>query len=110
MTTSVQHPNRNLTLIFRSATAALAKAIALALVVVLTQPAQAQTYNVLHTFYRSSDSGFPYAGLTMDKAGNLYGTAYATFICGSGECWGEVFKMSNKGSGWTFSPLYAFAG
>jgi uncharacterized repeat protein (TIGR03803 family) len=88
-------------------------AFVLALAIVLAmaaRAAQAQTYSVLHTFYRSSDSGFPYAGLTMDKAGNLYGTAYASFTCGVNECYGIVFKLSNKGAGWIFTPLYAFTG
>ena len=87
---------------------ALALAIAFAMA---AQAARAQTYSVLHTFYRSSDSGFPYAGLTMDKAGNLYGTAYANFVCNGGyECYGIVFKLSNKGGGWIFTPLYTFTG
>ncbi len=89
-------------------------AFALALAIVFAMAAQAawaQTYSVLHTFYRSSDSGFPYAGLTMDKAGNLYGTAYANFVCNGGyECYGIVFKLSNKGGGWIFTPLYTFTG
>ena len=32
------------------------------------------TFNVLHSFSGDADGGFPTAGLTMDKAGNLYGT------------------------------------
>jgi uncharacterized repeat protein (TIGR03803 family) len=30
---------------------------------------------VLHNFTGGADGAFPYAGLMMDKAGNLYGTA-----------------------------------
>jgi uncharacterized repeat protein (TIGR03803 family) len=104
---ATQRENEIFTAALRASTAAL---LVMLLGLAATPAVQAQTYTVLHTFYRASDSGFPYAGLTLDKAGNLYGTAYATFICGSGECYGEVFKMANKGSGWTFNPLYAFGG
>jgi uncharacterized repeat protein (TIGR03803 family) len=86
----------------RAAMAALA--MALTLTVVTTHAAHAQSYRVLHTFSNGQDGGSPYAGLTMDK-GNLYGT---TLIGGAG--YGTVFKMTHKGSGWTFDPLYSFAG
>ena len=52
-------------------------ALALALVWVLTmaamQPAQAQTFKVLRNF-TVRDGESPSAGLTMDRAGSLYGT------------------------------------
>ena len=37
--------------------------------------AQAQTFTVLHTFTGAQDGGQPLAGLAIDGAGNLYGTA-----------------------------------
>src|SRR5208283_3083781 len=37
-------------------------------------PAQAQSYTLLHTFTGDGDGGEPVAGLTMARAGNLYGT------------------------------------
>ena len=40
-----------------------------------TRPARAQTYHVLYNFTGGSDGANPYDGLTMDGAGNLYGTA-----------------------------------
>ncbi len=74
--------------------------------------AQAQTLTVLHNFTGGADGASPYAGLTIDAAGNLYGTAnsggYTGGYCGSG-C-GTVFKLTHHGSGWTFTPLYAFKG
>ncbi|MGD0930720.1 MAG: hypothetical protein ABR902_08725 [Candidatus Korobacteraceae bacterium] len=43
-------------------------------------PAHARTFTVLHTFTGGLDGSYPYTGLTMDRAGNLYGTtAYGGF-------------------------------
>ncbi len=74
-----------------------------------TQSAQAQTYTVLHYFADGQDGGFPFAGLSIDAAGNLYGTTTEggnNTAC-QGGC-GTVFKMSQRSSGWTFSPLFLF--
>ncbi len=91
---------------------AAATAIATLLIVAAT-PAQAQTYTVLHTFTRGTDGAYPYAGLTMDGTGNLYGTASGGGItgghCGTDGC-GTAFKLTQHGSGWIFAPLYSFAG
>jgi len=43
----------------------------------LAQSAQAQSFTVLHSFTGGADGASPAAGLTLDKAGNLYGTASA---------------------------------
>jgi len=86
--------------ISRAATAALAMATVFSLTVVLTQPAQAQTFKVIHNFTGGQDGGFPMAGLTMDQAGNLYGTTYL----------GTAFRLSKKGSGWISNPLHGFGG
>jgi uncharacterized repeat protein (TIGR03803 family) len=89
-----------------------ALAIVFALTVVLTQPVQAQTFTVIHTF-TGQDGAQPNAGLTMDAAGNLYGTTcYGSYYgdgCGYQGC-GTVFKMSKNGSGWVLSALYSFLG
>ncbi len=68
--------------------------------------AQAQTLNVLHTFTGAADGGQPFAGLTQDAAGNLYGT---TANGGSGG-YGIVFKMTHRSYGRVFSTLYSFHG
>ena len=49
----------------------------------------------------------PVAPLTMDQAGNLYGTTY-----GNGAyCYGSVFKLSpSKGGQWTYTSLHDFTG
>jgi uncharacterized repeat protein (TIGR03803 family) len=91
--------------ISRAATVALAIATVFALTVVLTQSAQAQTYNVIHNFTGEGDGANPQAGFTMDQAGNFYGT---TSRGGRGD--GTVYRLSNKGSNWVVNPLYTFSG
>ena len=83
-----------------AATAALA--IAFLLIVVPTQPAQAQTFSVIHNFTGGQDGATPEAGVTLDGAGNVYGTAYA-----GGVGYGTVYQLKNK-SGWPSNPLYEF--
>lgn len=86
-------------------------ALSLVLVVAATQM-QAQTFTTLHNFTRGADGGYPYAGLSMDRAGNLYGTASEggnLSACYNNGC-GTVFKLEHRGSGWVFSVLYAFSG
>src|SRR5271157_1477359 len=102
MTSTRQDRNRFRHISPRATIAALA--IALALTVVASQAAQAQTYKVLYNFTGGQDGAYPNAGVTIDKAGNLYGTA--SELGGSG--FGTVFKLSYKGSGWIFTPLYSF--
>ena len=63
--------------------------------------------SVLHSFTGSNDGGYPYAPVTFDKAGNLYGT---TSYGGYYEV-GTVFKLtpSTKRS-WNETLLHSFAG
>ncbi len=77
----------------------------LALSISWTQAAQAQTYSVLHTFTDGQDGAFPEASLSMDVAGNLYGTALL-----GGTSYGTVYRLKRKGSNWIVNPLYSFAG
>jgi uncharacterized repeat protein (TIGR03803 family) len=77
-----------------------------ALTVIVVQPAQAQTYTVLYSFTGGQDGALPSAGVTMDRAGNLYGTAFQ----GGEYDFGTVFRLTHKGSAWVFSPLYTFIG
>jgi len=53
---------------------------------------------VLHTFTGGSDGAYPYSGLTMDSAGNLYGAALegGDLSCkiGNGQGCGTVFKIT----------------
>ena len=75
----------------------------LAALVLLSAMAQAQTITVLHNFTEGADGAEPYAGVTVDRAGNLYGTT-TTSVNGEG----TVFKMSHQGSGWVLSTIHAF--
>jgi uncharacterized repeat protein (TIGR03803 family) len=74
-------------------------------IVFTAQSAQAQTFKVIHTFTGGPDGASPVGALTMDQAGNFYGTA-----SGGGSGNGTVYRLSKKGSNWIFNPLYAFAG
>ncbi len=70
------------------------------------------TLTVLHTFTREADGAVPYAGVTLDPAGNVYGTASAggsfnnNTCAGLGGC-GVVFKIDTHQRE---SVLYAFQG
>jgi uncharacterized repeat protein (TIGR03803 family) len=83
---------------------AAAMAIGFALAVVLIPPMQAQTYTVLHNFTGGQDGGTSFAGLTMDKAGNFYGTTYS----GGSANQGVVFKLTRKGGSFIFNTLHTF--
>jgi uncharacterized repeat protein (TIGR03803 family) len=79
--------------------------LALSLTFLLTSAAQAQ-FAVVHNFTGGGDGGTPYSGLTLDGAGNLYGT---TSIGGSGAN-GTVFKLTPHGSSFILTTLHAFDG
>jgi uncharacterized repeat protein (TIGR03803 family) len=103
--THVRGAVSNLNLDVRIRTIAVSAAIALAVAIIAAPAAQAQALSVLHTFTGGQDGGKPSAGLTIDQAGNFYGT---TTYGGAG--YGTVFKLSHAGSGWTLSTLYIFQG
>ena len=93
----------------------LRKASMLALLVALTlvtiKPAPAQTLTVLHSF-AGPDGQEPYAGLAIDRVGNLYGTTPSGGNQ-NGDCYGScgvVFRLTRNGSSWVFAPLYYFEG
>ena len=88
------------------ATVGLALAIAFLIPLAATQAAQAENFNVIYTFSGEKDGANPYAGVTLDRAGNLYGTTYAGGAAGLG----TVFKLKRSGSGWIVNPLYSFTG
>ncbi len=101
-----QHSQNSLG-ISRATMTVLGIVFVLAIILVFTQPAQAQTFQVIHNFAGRPDGGDPIAGLTMDAAGNLYGT---TLGGGSLHGYGSVFKLAHRGSGWVLTPLHDFTG
>jgi uncharacterized repeat protein (TIGR03803 family) len=72
----------------------------------MVRQAPAQTFTVLHYFQDREDGGLPMAGLTMDRAGNFYGTTSR----GGTRDGGTVFKMSRAGTGWVLATLHNFGG
>lgn len=72
---------------------------------VATQPAQAQTFKVLHTFHGKDGYG-PLSQLVIDSAGNIYGTTSGggTETCTPPPGCGTVFKLSKAGKlMWSYS-------
>jgi uncharacterized repeat protein (TIGR03803 family) len=66
------------------------------------------TETILHDFAANGVDGYaPGSGLTLDKAGNLYGTT----IFGGAYVYGTVFQLSpSKNGSWTETILYNFTG
>jgi uncharacterized repeat protein (TIGR03803 family) len=73
----------------------------------LTHTAGSWTEQVLYSFQGGSDGQYPYAKVTFDKKGNLWGT---TFQGGSVNSYGTIFKMIPGGSGWTEQVVHSFQG
>jgi uncharacterized repeat protein (TIGR03803 family) len=62
--------------------------------------------SVLHHFTKDTGAN-PYAGVTFDTAGNLYGTTVNGGLANDG----VVFKLAQQqGGGWTYSVLYPLGG
>jgi len=62
---------------------------------------------VIFSFSEFNSGTYPYAGLSMDAAGNLYGTTYY----GGADSYGTVYKLKEaKNKKWSQSVLYSFAG
>ena len=92
----------------------LTTALALAQTMLVPNAVNAQMFSVIHTFTDGTDGGIPIAGLTIDSAGNLYGTTLNGGMmepaCGGFGivgC-GVVFKLSQHNGSWVLSTLYQF--
>lgn len=86
--------------------------VAITWMVALSLPSQAQTFTVLHNFNGGSDGSTPYAGVTLDRGGNIYGTTRLEGHenCSSPGSCGIVYKLTHSGSGWILTTLYEFQG
>jgi uncharacterized repeat protein (TIGR03803 family) len=77
----------------------------------LTRTQSGWTYGILHSFSGGADGAEPWTGVTLDAAGNLYGTTMEGGQKGSNcnnGC-GTVYEISPSGSGWNESVLYSFS-
>jgi uncharacterized repeat protein (TIGR03803 family) len=62
-------------------------------------------YQVLYSFSGQNNCG-PWAALTLDNSGNLYGTTF----CNGANSLGNVFKLAKMGDAWVYSSLHDFTG
>lgn len=70
----------------------------------------ASTEKVIYSFQGGVDGGQPLSDLTLDAAGNLYGTTSrggTGTACGSTGC-GTVFELKRTNDGWKEQVLYSF--
>jgi uncharacterized repeat protein (TIGR03803 family) len=70
----------------------------------LTPAGSGWTESVVYTFTGGADGASPWAGVTLDQAGNLYGTTSSGGAFGGG----TVYELSPSGSGWTQKTLHSF--
>jgi uncharacterized repeat protein (TIGR03803 family) len=61
---------------------------------------------ILHNFTHQDDGDVPYAGLILDRAGNLYGAATG----GGANNGGTIFELTPTSGGWNFTVLYGLPG
>ncbi len=71
----------------------------------LSRSGDTWTYQVLYSFVGDATCG-PQESLSMDAAGNLYGTTR----CDGANKFGNVFKLTNTGNGWSYASLHDFTG
>ena len=76
----------------------------------LRQPPRSAPYRVLYSFGQGTDGKVPVAGVTLDAAGNLYGTTSDGGTYGYGTVFQLKLKVtpSSSDSGWTESILHNF--
>ncbi len=77
--------------------------LAFAATLMLASNAQAgSTFKVLRSFHCNPSGCYPYGGMALDAAGNLYGTTP-----GGGNAEATIFKFApSSGGHWTYSLLY----
>jgi uncharacterized repeat protein (TIGR03803 family) len=99
------HWEANCFAVVRRVTVALSSLLSISFFLAsVSEPAQSQSYKVIHNFTaKSKDGASPYAGPIFDAEGNLLGTTYL----GGGFGGGAVYKLAPNGSSWTYSTLYS---
>ena len=70
---------------------------------VFSSDAARARYKIIYSFTGGSDGGTPLSDLTVDAAGNLYGTTQ-----GGGTGSGTVFELERTKDGWKEEVLYNF--
>ena len=80
-------------------------------VVMLSPSPEGWTETVLYSFRGASDGSEPYGGVTLDSAGNLYGTTVAGGTGGvcDGGC-GVAFKLTRRHGAWFETVIHNFTG
>ena len=81
----------------------MALALFVVLMLVIAEPAFAQTENAIYSFANTPDGAYPECNVILDAAGNMYGTSMFGGIHGRG----SVFKVTPAG---TEVVLYSFTG
>ena len=76
-----------------------------------TLPAQTQTFEVLHSFIGKGGGDDPHGGVSLDKAGNVYGTTFYGGFFDAAPCAGHgcgiAFKLNSAGQQ---TVIYSFQG
>jgi uncharacterized repeat protein (TIGR03803 family) len=62
-------------------------------------------FGILHSFSGGSDGSYPFAGVILDRAGNVYGTT----VGGGAASNGIVFRLKLGSAGWRETILHTFA-
>ncbi len=71
----------------------------------LTPSGGGWNYSLVYSFTGNTSCG-PFAPLSMDTAGSLYGTTF----CDGANNLGNIFKLTPSGGSWTYSSLHDFGG
>jgi len=69
----------------------------------LTPSGSGWTEKVLYSFQNSNDGAIPYAGVTLDPNGNLYGATFYDGEYGGG----AIFELMPSNGNWIFSVIYS---